>query len=172
MSSRKLRRFRSVWIPAIEMAKNCQEVCGAECEADASHIFLDQFLGIDADHFAAGIEQRAAAGARVDGRIGLNPGARPGSVEAANGTDDSLVTLKSMASPGFADGQHVFSLSHRGGPQQAEDAGSLRREFLPMQYRDPDRHTQSWLPIECHSAASRATLPRRVPNGRLSQGRP
>lgn len=53
------------------MAKNCQEVRGAKCKTDAGDIFLDQFLGIDTDHFAAGIE-RARRFAWIDGRVGLN----------------------------------------------------------------------------------------------------
>ena len=97
------------------MVKNCQEVRGAKCKANTGHIFLDQFLGIDADHFAAGIEQWAAAVAGIDGRVGLNPGARPGSVEAANGADDSFGNAEKHGITGIADGQHAFSLSHRPG---------------------------------------------------------
>ena len=57
----------------------------------------------------------AAAVTGVDGRIGLNPGARPGCVKAADGTDDSLGNAEEHGITGIADGQHVFSLSHGGG---------------------------------------------------------
>ena len=57
------------------MAKNCQQVGGAKGKANAGNIFLYQFLGI---------EQRSAAVAGIDGRVGLNPDAGPGSIEAAS----------------------------------------------------------------------------------------
>ena len=70
--------------------KHLEEVRGAEREADAGDIFLNQFLGIDADDFAACIQQRAAAVAGIDGRVGLDPGAGSGGIEGAHGADDAL----------------------------------------------------------------------------------
>jgi hypothetical protein len=75
---------------------------------------IDQLLGIDADRFAAGIEQWAATVTWVDGRIGLNPGARHGCVKAADGTDDSLGNAEEHGITGIADGQDVFSLWYGG----------------------------------------------------------
>src|SRR5207249_11709004 len=45
----------------IKTVEDFEEVRGAEGEADASDIFLDERLRVEADDFAARVEQRAAA---------------------------------------------------------------------------------------------------------------
>jgi hypothetical protein len=91
----------------------------------------------------------------------LYPGASPGSVEAADGADDSFGNAEKHGITRIADG--VFSLSHRGGLGERKMREALAGRLLPKQYQGRDRHTQFWLPVECHSAKSRAKLPRRVP---------
>src|ERR1700674_5734098 len=56
----------------IKAVENVEQIAGAEGEADAGNIFLDEFLRVDADHFAAGIQQWTAAVARIDRRVRLN----------------------------------------------------------------------------------------------------
>jgi len=58
--------------------ENFEKIGGAEGEADASDVLLDEFLRVDADDFAAGVEERAAAVAGIDGSVGVNPGAGTG----------------------------------------------------------------------------------------------
>ena len=62
----------------IEAMENVEKIRSAEGEANASDILLDEFLRVDADDFAAGVEERAAAVAGTDGSVGLNPGAGTG----------------------------------------------------------------------------------------------
>src|SRR5229473_474712 len=52
-----LARGSDVWVEAV---KNFEQIGGAESEADAGDVFLDQILRVDADDFAAGIEKRDA----------------------------------------------------------------------------------------------------------------
>ena len=49
----------------IEATENFEKIRGAEREADASDIFLDEFLRVDGDDFAAGVEERTALFARI-----------------------------------------------------------------------------------------------------------
>ena len=45
----------------IEAMENFEKIGGAEGEANASDIFLDEFLRVDGDDFAAGVEEWTAA---------------------------------------------------------------------------------------------------------------
>jgi hypothetical protein len=65
-------------------------VAGAESKSDSGNIFLDQLLGIKADHFAARIQQRAAGIAGIDRRVGLNPGAWARRSKFTHGTDNAF----------------------------------------------------------------------------------
>jgi len=107
--------------------KNFKQVGGAESEADAGDIFLDQFLGVDADDFAPGIQQRAAAVAGVDGSVGLNPGAGSGGFEAADSTDDSLGNAEEHGIAGISDGHYAFTLAHRGGFSENQTREAVAR---------------------------------------------
>ena len=62
----------------IETAKDLEKVGGAESKTDAIGIFLDELQRVDADHFPARVEERAAAVAGIDGSVGVNPGAGTG----------------------------------------------------------------------------------------------
>jgi len=62
----------------IEATQDFEDIGRTEREADTGNVFLDEFLRVDADDFAAGVEERAAAVTGVDRRVGLNPGAGPG----------------------------------------------------------------------------------------------
>jgi len=68
--------------------KDSEQVGGAKGKADSGDIFLDEFLGVEADDFATGIEQRAAGIAGVDGSVGLDPRAGSGRGELADCADD------------------------------------------------------------------------------------
>jgi len=46
-----------------------EKISGAEGEADAVDIFLDNFLRVNADDFAAGVQEQAATVAGIDGSI-------------------------------------------------------------------------------------------------------
>jgi len=87
--------------------------------------FLMSFLRVDADDFAAGIEERAAAVARVDGRVGLNPGSGTGVGKFSDGTNDALRDAEEHGVAGIADGQDAFPLADVG-----RGSKSKMREFV------------------------------------------
>jgi hypothetical protein len=93
-----LRFFQFVWIEAVQ---DGEEIGGAEGKADAVYVFLDELLGVKADDFAAHVEERAAGISRIDGRIGLDPGAGTSGGKFTHGATMPWVTPKSMASPGL-----------------------------------------------------------------------
>jgi len=74
----------------IEAMENVEKIRSAEGEANASDILLDEFLRVDADDFAAGVEERAATVAGTDGSVGLNPGAGTGVGKSSDGADDAF----------------------------------------------------------------------------------
>jgi len=74
----------------IEAMENVEKIRSAEGEANASDILLDEFLRVDADDFAAGVEERAADVAGTDGSVGLNPGAGTGVGKSSDGADDAF----------------------------------------------------------------------------------
>ncbi len=61
VDSRGRRVFRERHGVGIEAMENFEKIGGAEGEAHASDIFLDEFLRVDGDDFAAGVEEWTAA---------------------------------------------------------------------------------------------------------------
>jgi len=104
----------------IEATENFEELGGAEGEADASDVFLDEFLGVDADDFAAGVEERTAAVAGIDGSVGLNLGAGTGIRKSSDGADDAFRYAEEHGVARIADGQNVFALADPGGVGKSE----------------------------------------------------
>ena len=100
--------------------ENFEKIRGAEGEADARDIFLDEFLRVDADDFAAGVEERAAAVAGIDGSVGLNPGAGTGVGKSSDGADDAFRDAEEHGIAWIADGQNVFALANAGGVGKGE----------------------------------------------------
>src|SRR6266566_3642969 len=105
----------------IEAMENVEKIrSAAGDEADASDILLDEFLRVDADDFAAGVEERAAAVAGIDGSVGLNPGAGTGVGKSSDGADDAFRDAEEHGVARIADGQNVFALVDAGGVGEGE----------------------------------------------------
>ena len=100
--------------------KDFEKIRGAEGEADASDIFLDEFLRVDADDFAAGVEERAAAVAGIDGSVGLYPGSGTGVGKSSDGADDAFRDAEEHSVAWIADGQNVFALANAEGVGKGE----------------------------------------------------
>jgi len=94
----------------IKAMEDGQEIGAAESEADAGDIFLCDFQSVEADYLAAGIQERAARVAGVDGSVGLNPSAGAEGREFSDGTDDSLRGAEEHGVAGIADGEDGFTL--------------------------------------------------------------
>src|SRR5437016_11755716 len=100
--------------------ENVEKIRSAEGEANASNILLDEFLRVDADDFAAGVEERAAAVAGIDGSVGLNPGAGTGVGKSSDGADDAFRDAEEHGVAPIADGQNVIALADAGGVGEGE----------------------------------------------------
>ncbi len=77
-----------------------------------------------------GVEQRAAAISRIDGRIGLNPGARAGARELSDGADDAFSDTEKHGIARVADREDTLPLANGGGIGERE-----MREFTFLRGR-------------------------------------
>ena len=107
-------------------------------EADALDAeILGEHRGVDADQLAAGIDQRAAGIADVDGRVGLDEilEGRHAELAAARGADDALRDRLRQAD-GIADGQHdVADAQPVGMPERHDRHVGLEVELQHGQVR-------------------------------------
>ncbi len=105
----------------IEAMENVEKIrSAAGDEADASDILLDEFLRVDADDFAAGVEERAAAVAGIDGSVGLNPGAGTSVGKSSDGADHAFRDAEEHGVARIAEGRNVFALADAGGVGKGE----------------------------------------------------
>ena len=100
--------------------ENFKKIGSAEREADAGDIFLDEFLRVDADDFAAGVEERATAAAGIDGSVGLNPGAGTGVGKCSDGANDAFRDAEKHGVTRIANSQDVFALMDAGSIGESE----------------------------------------------------
>ena len=117
----------------IKTAKNIEQIAGAEREANAGDIFLDEFLRVEANDFAAGIYQWATGISWIDGGVGLNPGARASGGKFAYGADDAFGDAEEHGVAGTADGENGFALLDGGGfgqrDERRDEIGRRRIDF-------------------------------------------
>src|SRR5260370_3622226 len=128
--SRAVVREGHVGIKAVE---NIEKIRGAEGEADAGDIFLDDLTGVNADGFATRVPKRASAVSGIDGRVCLNPGARALRVKFSDGTDNALGDAEEHAALRIADCNDTFSLAHGGGMRKDE-----MRKVAPFHFGESD----------------------------------
>ena len=110
--------------PGLEIVQHQFGAIDGHGEPDADIAAVrPQDRGVDADHIAGRIEQRTAAVARIDGRVGLDQAFQRPFVFAANAaperTDDAG-GQRALQTEGIADGEHLLAHLQRVGIAQVE----------------------------------------------------
>src|SRR5260370_31659424 len=94
----------------IEAAQNIKKIRGAKGKSNAGDILLDEFLRVDANHFASRVQQRTATISRIDGRVRLDPRSRTGVRKFSDSADDALRDAEEHGTARIPDGEHTFAL--------------------------------------------------------------
>ena len=111
-------RGRESWI---EMGQYIEKIASAKRKADAGDVLLDQFQRVQANDFAAGVDQRPAGIAGIDGRVGLDPSAGTSGRKFTDDTYNSFRHAEEHSVTRIPDHQNRFALLDQRGYRQARD---------------------------------------------------
>src|SRR5208283_5025167 len=98
----------------IETPEDGEKVRGAEGKADTGDVLLNEFQGVEADDFAAGIQERATGVSGVDGSVCLDPGTRPGRGKLTDSANDAFGDAKEHGVARAANCEDGVSLANGG----------------------------------------------------------
>jgi len=105
-----------------------QKITGAKSEADPFGVLPNELLCIEPNHFPSTIQQWATGTSWINGRVGLDAGARTCIWKFTNGTHNAFGETEQHGVTGIADRQHRFALVNKSGVRKRQmGEGEVRR---------------------------------------------